>query len=260
DANAALEILLEFTEPTVVAVKHANPCGVASAADIGTAFNLCYEADPVSIYGGIVAINRTIDAVCAEIIKPVYLDILMAPSFTPEALEILAGKSMIVLELGELPAKGSRSELQVRSIIGGLLLQERDTYPDDPATWSLQSQRAPSPKQLEDLLFAWKVVKHMRSNAIVVVKDKVTWGLGIGQVNRVDSTRIALQQAGGKSDGAVLASDGFFPFDDNISEAGKHGISCLVEPGGSIRDEECIATANSLDLVLLFTHIRHFKH
>ncbi|MCL2548844.1 MAG: bifunctional phosphoribosylaminoimidazolecarboxamide formyltransferase/IMP cyclohydrolase, partial [Symbiobacteriaceae bacterium] len=237
------------------------PCAAASASSIARAFAHCYAADPVSIYGGVVALNRPLDRETAEIIKPLFLDMILAPSISEEVMELLVAKrNTIILSLGDQQNWSRQSSLSLRSILGGYLVQSPDAVVDETLGWKTVSQVALSAEALEDALFAWRVVKHMRSNAIVVCKDRLTLGLGQGQVNRVEASRQALAQAGDAAKGAVLASDGFFPFDDSLWEAGSYGITTIIEPGGSIRDEHCIKAANELGVSLVFTGIRHFKH
>ena len=261
DGNAALELMLEFTKTVAIAVKHAAPCGVALGDTPAEAFQRCYDADPVSIYGGIIAINCEIDAATAELLKPIFLEVVLAPSFSPEALAILSGKTNLrLLELGPVETWDRSGEVQLRSIRGGFLMQSPDTLDSDDTAWKVVSAKETTPQQLEDLLFAWTVVKHVRSNAIVVAKNGQTLGIGGGQVNRVDAARFALNHAGEQVQGAVLASDAYLPFDDSIMEAGSKGIAAIIQPGGSIRDEDCIKAADSLGIAMVFTGMRHFKH
>ncbi len=261
DANAALCIVREFDEPLCVGLKHMNPCGAAIGKDVADAWNKTYEADKVSIYGGIVATNRTITAEVAEAMKPIFLEIVMAPDYTEEALEILKSKKNLRVMKVNM-TKSDKPEMKYVSVNGGLLAQD-----DDIETLKIENHMCvtdvkPTEKQLEDMNFGWRIVKHVKSNAIVVVKDGVTMGVGAGQMNRVGSAEIALKEAkanGGTSD-LILASDGFLPFGDTVAMAVEYGVTAIVQPGGSIRDEESIAKANEKGITMLFTGMRHFKH
>lgn len=261
DANAALAIVKEFTQPAVVAVKHTNPCGVGVGDTVLDAYRKAYEADPVSIFGGIVAANRVIDGETAQLLKDVFLEIIMAPDFAPEALEILTTKKNLrLLKLGEWE-KSSRPEPRYTSVEGGLLVQDSDVKEISSADeLTVVTDRKPTDDELKQMLFGWKVVKHVKSNAIVLAKDNQTIGVGAGQMNRVGSARIAIEQAGERSKGAVLASDAFFPMPDTVEEAAKAGITAIIQPGGSIRDEDSIAEANKHGIAMVFTGVRHFKH
>ncbi|MCG0239300.1 MAG: bifunctional phosphoribosylaminoimidazolecarboxamide formyltransferase/IMP cyclohydrolase [Firmicutes bacterium] len=260
DAHAALELVREFTEPAAVAVKHTNPCGVAVAPTIAEAYRRARDADPVSIFGGIVALNRPCDGETAQELRKTFLEIVIAPSFTDEALAILTKKKDLrLLAVGDLSAPGPAG-YDVKRVAGGYLIQEWDVPAEDPARWRTVTEKGVDPALLADLLFAWKVVKHVKSNAIVVAKGGRTLGIGAGQMNRVDAARYALARAGAEARGAVLASDAFFPFPDVVEAAGAAGIAAIVQPGGSIRDEESIRKANELGVAMLFTGIRHFKH
>ncbi|MBO8171702.1 MAG: bifunctional phosphoribosylaminoimidazolecarboxamide formyltransferase/IMP cyclohydrolase [Bacillaceae bacterium] len=260
DANAALSIVKEFTEPAVVAVKHTNPCGVGIGTTIKEAYEKAYEADPVSIFGGIVAANRPIDKDTALLLKEIFLEIIMAPSFTDEALEVLQSKKNLrLLELGEWETR-VEPEPRYTSVEGGLLVQDTDIKQISEADLEVVTERKPTEDEMKQLLFAWKVVKHVKSNAIVLAKDNQTLGVGAGQMNRVGAARIAIEQAGDRSRGAVLASDAFFPMPDTVEEAGKAGITAIIQPGGSIRDEDSIKEANKHGIAMVFTGVRHFKH
>lgn len=266
DAHAALSIVQEFSEPTAVAVKHTNPCGVGIGVDIESAFERAYSADPVSIFGGIVALNRPVTAKLAMALAEIFLEIVLAPEFTPEAFEILSKKKNLRLLTVEAQA-GSMSQdptgysdLALLGVGGGLLLQDRDRKPVDVASLQVVTERAPSEEEMQQLLFAWRIVKHVKSNAIVVATDNQTLGVGAGQMNRVGSATIALEQAGPRAQGAVLSSDAFFPMGDTVELAAKHGITAIIQPGGSVRDEESIAACNQAGIAMLFTGTRHFKH
>lgn len=261
DANAALNIVREFSEPFAVGLKHMNPCGAAIGADIVEAWTKAYEADKVSIFGGIVAVNREVTKEVAELMKPIFLEIIMAPSFTPEALEVLCTKKnlrLLEVDMGEL----SKPQTQYVSVNGGLLVQQLDTETKEVVADMCVTDRKPTAKELEDMNFGWRIVKHVKSNAIVAVKDGHTVGVGAGQMNRVGSAEIALKQAkaAGFTSDLVLASDGFFPFDDTVTLAEQYGVTALVQPGGSVRDEDSVKRANEFGMTMLVTGMRHFKH
>ncbi|MCW9133537.1 bifunctional phosphoribosylaminoimidazolecarboxamide formyltransferase/inosine monophosphate cyclohydrolase [Bacillus cereus] len=259
DADAALSIVKEFTEPAVVAVKHMNPCGVGVGADIHEAYTRAYEADPVSIFGGIIAANREIDKATAEKLHEIFLEIVIAPSFSQEALEVLQSKKNLRLLTVNIE-KATTASKKLTSVQGGLLVQEEDTLSLDESTISIPTKREPSEQEWKDLKLAWKVVKHVKSNAIVLAKDDMTIGVGAGQMNRVGSAKIAITQAGEKAQGSALASDAFFPMPDTVEEAAKAGITAIIQPGGSIRDEDSIKMADEYGIAMVFTGVRHFKH
>lgn len=261
DANAALNIVREFDEPFCVALKHMNPCGAAIGATIEEAWSAAYEADKVSIYGGIVAVNRPLTAEVALGMKPIFLEIVMAPEFTPEALEILSTKKNLRLLKVDM-TKTDNTINQYISVNGGLLVQQLDTVTKEVTADMCVTETKPTEAQIVDMNFGWRVVKHVKSNAIAVVKDGHTLGVGAGQMNRVGSAEIALKQAqaAGFTEGLVLASDGFLPFDDTVAFAAQYGVTAIVQPGGSIRDEDSIRKANELGITMLFTGMRHFKH
>lgn len=259
DANAALQIVKEFTEPAAVAVKHMNPCGVGTGDTVFTAFQKAFDADPVSIFGGIIAFNREVDAETASKLHEIFLEIIIAPSFSEEALTILnAKKNLRLLTISFTEA--AVQEPLLTSIEGGLLVQEADLYNLDNAKITIPTKREPTDAEWEALKLGWKVVKHVKSNAIVVAKDDMTIGIGAGQMNRVGAANIALEQAGEKAKGATLASDAFFPMDDTVEAAAKAGITAIIQPGGSIRDEDSIKKADEYGIAMVFTGIRHFKH
>lgn len=261
DANAALQIVREFSEPFCVGLKHMNPCGAGVGENIAEAWKRAYEADKVSIYGGIVAMNRPLTGEVAQMMKPIFLEIVMAPSFEPEALEVFASKKN--LRLLEVKMDGVKApQKQYVGVTGGLLVQDADMECLDITGQMCVTERKPSESELKDMNFGWKIVKHVKSNAIVVVKDGMTLGVGAGQMNRVGSAEIALEQAkaAGVTEGLVLASDGFLPFDDTVELASKYGVVAIVQPGGSIRDEDAIKKANEKGIAMLFTGMRHFKH
>lgn len=260
DANAALEIVLEFgKQPAAVAVKHMNPCGVGIGETLDAAFQKAYDADPVSIFGGIVALNKEVDAKTANLLKEIFLEIVIAPSFTKEALEILTVKKNI--RLLETPMEiNQKDSKKVVSVIGGLLVQDRDNGSISAEDVEVVTDRQPTEAELNELLFAWKVVKHVKSNAIVVAKEDQTLGVGAGQMNRVGAAKIAFEQAGDKAIGAVMASDAFFPMPDTVEEAAKAGIKAIIQPGGSKRDQDSIDACNQYGITMAFTGMRHFKH
>jgi phosphoribosylaminoimidazolecarboxamide formyltransferase/IMP cyclohydrolase len=260
DADAALAIVREFNQPAVVAVKHMNPCGVGVGDQIEEAFNKAYSADPVSIFGGIIAANGVVDKGTALKMSEIFLEIVMAPDFTQEALDILTQKKNIrLLKMGEIKAF-TKPHPRYQTVAGGLLVQDQDIKEIDQEDLRVVTERVPSAEELEQLLFAWKVVKHVKSNAIVLAKDQQTIGVGAGQMNRVGAAKIAIEQAGENSKGAVLASDAFFPMPDTIEAAAKAGVKAIIQPGGSIKDEDSIAEANKHGIAMVFTGVRHFKH
>lgn len=259
DASATLQILKEFHgQPAVVAVKHMNPCGVGVAEDITTAWNKAYEADPVSIFGGIVAFNEEVDMSVAEPMSKMFLEIILAPSFTEEAFELLSKKKNIRLMTFDL--EGNDSQEKCVSVVGGLLVQEEDKPLSSLEDLKTVTIKEPTEQEKLDCLFGEKIVKHVKSNAIVVVKDGQTLGVGAGQMNRVGAALIALEQAGEKAKGATLASDAFFPMNDTVELASKYGISCIIQPGGSIKDQDSIDMANEKNIAMVTTGTRHFKH
>ena len=268
DANATLNIAREFDEPFCVGVKHMNPCGSATGKTIAEAWKKAYEADKTSIFGGIVAANREIDLETAQMLKPIFLEIVMAPSFAPDALELLCTKKNLRVLKVDM-TKDNVVRKQYVSMNGGMLVQDRDINTKPVSADQCVTEAKPTAGQLEDLEFAWKIVKHVKSNAIVVAKNGMTYGVGAGQMNRIGSAEISLKQAQntlkeeGKdimNEGLVLASDGFFPFNDCVALAAEYGIKAIVQPGGSIRDEDSVKLANEKGITMLFTGERHFKH
>lgn len=261
DTNGALDLLREFTEPTVVAVKHANPCGVGSAATVYEAYRKAYEADPVSVFGGIIVTNRELDEATAEEINKIFIEIVVAPSYSDEALEILKKKKNIrLLRLPDIASPLPEGVWDMKKVVGGLLVQEIDRVLLPGEEPKVVTKRKPTEKEMEDLLFAWKVVKHAKSNGIAIAKDKQSLGVGPGQVNRIWACQQAIEHAGGAVAGAVLASDAFFPFEDCVQEAAKAGITAIIQPGGSIRDEDSIKACDEAGIAMVFTNMRHFKH
>jgi phosphoribosylaminoimidazolecarboxamide formyltransferase/IMP cyclohydrolase len=254
----------QFDTPACVVVKHANPCGVATAADIAAAYEAAHRTDPTSAYGGIIAFNRPLDAdTAARIVGRQFLEVLVAPQVSPEARAVLATKPGIrVLELGELTREAG-PEHEYRSVTGGLLAQTRDEGRIERADLKVVSRRAPTDAELDDLLFAWQVCKFVKSNAIVYARDRATLGIGAGQTSRVYSSRIAAIKAADENlgiQGAVMASDAFFPFRDGLDVAAEHGITAVIQPGGSLRDAEVIAAADERGMAMVFTGMRHFRH
>src|SRR4249919_1111195 len=263
DADAALECVKVFDAPACVIVKHANPCGVAVAADLLTAYDRAYAVDPTSAFGGIIAFNRPLDATtAAEILKRQFVEVVLAPSIAADALPLFAKKSNVrVLAVGELG--GAQAGLEYKRIAGGLLVQDADTDALTAGDLKIVSQRTPTPAETSDLLFAWKVAMFVKSNAIVYARDLQTVGIGAGQMSRVVSAKIAglkAEEAGLAVPGSVMASDAFFPFRDGIDAAAKAGIVAVIQPGGSMRDEEVIAAADEHGMAMVFTGRRHFRH
>ncbi|NMA95418.1 MAG: bifunctional phosphoribosylaminoimidazolecarboxamide formyltransferase/IMP cyclohydrolase [Clostridiales bacterium] len=262
DTNGALDLLKEFNDPTIVAVKHANPCGVASSDNVLDAYKKAYESDPVSIFGGIIACNRQIDEDTAIEIDKIFIEIVVAPSYTKGALDVLSRKKNIrILELSDIAIQVEESTWDFKRVYGGLLLQKWNTklFNEDD-DFKVVTKREPTKEELEDLLFAWKVVKHTKSNAITVAKGKKTLGNGPGQVNRIWAAESAIERSGKEVDGAVLASDAFFPFSDVVKAAAEAGITAIIQPGGSIRDKDSIELCDKNDIAMIFTSMRHFKH
>lgn len=261
DTNGALELLREFDTTAVVAVKHGNPCGVGVADDVAEAYRLAYEADPVSVFGGIVVTNATVDAATAEQMSRIFLEIVVAPAYTDAALEILTRKKNLrVLQLDTTHRAYPAGERVLRKVSGGLLVQDIDDALLPEGELKVVTDRAPTEKQMQDLLLAWKIVKHTKSNGIAIARDNQSLGIGPGQVNRIWSTQMAIERSGEKVRGAALASDAFFPFDDCVKAAAQAGIACIIQPGGSVRDEDSIRACNEAGIAMVFTGMRHFKH
>ncbi len=261
DTNGAIELLKEFDEPTVVAVKHANPCGVASAETIYDAYIKTYEADPVSIYGGIIAANREIDSKTAEEINKIFVEIVIAPSFTEEALQILTQKKNIrILKLDNISAKLPAGTYDMKKVAGGLLVQSYNNELVNTDELKCVTETQVPPELMEDLIFAMKVVKHTKSNGIAMAKGKQSIGIGPGQLNRIMAAKIAAEYAGERAKGGVMASDAFFPFPDCVEAAAAAGIKAIIQPGGAGRDQESIDACNKYGIAMVFTGMRHFKH
>lgn len=259
DTNGAVELLKEFSEPTIVASKHANPCGVASADNIYDAYIKAYSSDPVSIFGGIVAANRVIDkATAAEMVK-IFLEIIIAPGFTDEAVEILKSKANLrLLVMEELAKPNPSGTMDFKKCYGGLIMQDCDLSNEEGM--QQVTEKAPTAEQKKSMIFAMKVVKHCKSNAIVIAKDNATLGIGVGQTNRIWATKQAAEHCINGATDAVLASDAFFPFDDCVTAASENGITAIIQPGGSKRDEDSIKACNEKGIAMVFTGVRHFKH
>ncbi len=260
DLNAAWELLKEFEEPTAIAVKHTNPCGVGSADNLSEAYRKAHDSDPVSIFGGIVTLNREVDAETAQMMSKIFLEVIAAPSFSGEALEILSRKKDVrLLEIAFDP-ESQRRGLDFKKVSGGLLLQDDLTEKYNPVKWRGVTGRKPTEQEEKDLLFALKVVKHVKSNAIVIAKRQQTLGIGAGQMSRVGAVKIAVEQAGEKIKGSVMASDAFFPFKDGVEAAAVEGVTAVIQPGGSNRDEEVIEACEKYNIAMMFTGKRYFKH
>lgn len=259
DLEAARRIIAEFTDsPAATIIKHTNPCGTAEATNIFDAYQKAFNADSTSAFGGIVALNRPLDAATAMELTKTFLECVVVPGCDAAAQEILTKKGNVRLLI--LPDLLTGPKETVKAIAGGFLVQSTDDIIADPTQWQVVTERQPTPQELGELLFAWKVCKHVKSNAIVITSDRTTLGIGAGQMNRVGSTKIAIAQAGEKAQGAFLASDGFFPFDDTIRAAAAAGITAIVQPGGSLRDKDSIKAANELGLLMVVTGVRHFLH
>lgn len=259
DSNGALKILKEFQNPTVVAVKHANPCGIGSGANISEAYKKAYESDKSSIFGGIIAANREIDEEIAEEINKIFIEVVLAPSFSEKAVEILTSKKNIRLIQIEDITNTDYPEWDLKKTLGGILIQESDNILLHEEV-KIVTDRHPTEEEMEDLFFAWKSAKHINSNGVVIAKNGATIGIGLGEVNRYWAVENAIKRAGENIEGAVIASDGFFPFSDSIKLLGESGIKAIIQPGGSIKDPEVIQEANKHGIAMIFTNIRHFKH
>ena len=258
DLDSALELVKEFDEPAIAIIKHTSPCGVACGKDIFDAFEQAYSSDPLSAFGGIVGSNRKIDLTTAKRMSEYHFDAIIAPDFEGGALEILKKRNVLILmKTGKLNPSHIK-HFDITSVIGGLMVQEHDSCPVKDAIIVTEVQ--PSPKQMDSMMFAWKVVKHVKSNAIVLVKGKRTLGIGMGQTSRVDSVKIAIRKAGDETKGSIMASDGFFPFRDSIDEAAKAGVVAIIQPGGSVKDKEVISAANEHGIAMVFTGMRCFRH
>ncbi|HET6406235.1 MAG TPA: bifunctional phosphoribosylaminoimidazolecarboxamide formyltransferase/IMP cyclohydrolase [Candidatus Thermoplasmatota archaeon] len=261
DADTALEAVKDFDRPSCVIIKHATPCGMASAATASDAFRLAFACDTYSPFGGVIAFNREVDEETAEAIGDLFLEVIVAPSFSAAALErLMRKKNLRLVEVRGLQTRGRWGGLQYRSVVGGLVVQERDILEPNIKNWKVVTRREPTSMELRSMLFAFKAVRHVRSNSVVFVKEEHTVAIGGGQTARVDATRIAVQKGGDRIRGSVMASDAFFPFRDGVDEAAAAGVAAIVQPGGSIRDDEVIKSADEHGLAMVFTGQRCFRH
>lgn len=260
DMDSAWGLATEFDEPACAIIKHNNPCGCAIGSDLADAYQKAYESDTVSAFGGIVAVNQMLDKATAEKIAQIFIEVVIAPGYDQEALDILTKKADIrLIDSGGVTEKSYYSH-DIRRVDGGVLIQDFDNIEEPAANWRVVSEAQPTEAQWKDMVFGWKVAKHVKSNAIIYVKDQATVGVGAGQMSRVDSTWLGARKGGEKVKGAVVASDAFFPFRDGLDAAVEAGAACIVEPGGSVRDDEVIAAANEHGIPLVFTGKRHFRH
>jgi len=263
DADAAWGAVTDFAAPTVAIIKHTNPCGLASYDDIAEAYRRAFSGDPVAAFGGIVASNRTVTLAMAKEIKPVFYEIVIAPEYEPEALKLLQTKKDLRILVAKLPlgyGKALPGYLDFRRVKGGFLVQDSDSLPEGKVELKTVTKRKPTADEIKDLLFAWRAVKHIKSNAIGLAKDKTLLGMGAGQPSRIISAQIAIEKAGDKVKGSVLASDAMFPFPDVVEAAAKVGVTAIIQPGGSIRDEDSIKAADAHNMAMVFTGVRHFRH
>jgi len=266
DADAALQLVMEFDDPVCVAIKHTNPCGVATGTDARDCFEKARRCDPVSIFGGIVGFNREVDLAAAEAMKDVFLEIVLAPSFTPEALAVFGGtKKLQAIRLLEVDSRrtGGDDAHDMKRVLGGLLVQTRDLEPSVASQCKIATERQPTAAELRALDFAWKVCKHAKSNTIVFAHEDHVVGVGAGQMSRVDSARLAVARArehGLVLEGSVVASDAFFPFRDGLDVVAQAGAVAVIQPGGSLRDSEVVAAADEHGMAMVMTGVRHFRH
>jgi phosphoribosylaminoimidazolecarboxamide formyltransferase/IMP cyclohydrolase len=258
DLHAAWELASEWTEPAVAIIKHTNPCGAATAGTLVQAYTRARETDPVSAYGGILGTNRPLDAVTAREIASNFFEAIVAPGYAAEALTILRDKKN--LRLLELSQENGRGGYEMRRVSGGMLVQDRDDVDLSPASLKVVTSRVPADAEMQSLRFAWRVAKHVKSNAVVLATAQATVGIGAGQMSRVDSVRLARMKANLPTQGTALASDAFFPFRDGVDAAAEAGITAIIQPGGSVRDAEVIAAADEHGIAMIFTGIRHFRH
>lgn len=260
DLHAAWDLILEFPRPACCVIKHTNPCGAAEAETLREAYVEAFQADPVSAYGSVIGFNRKVDRETALELSRLFVEAVVAPGYEPDACQVLEGKKNLrLLAIEAAEEKTGTFEYQIRSVSGGILLQDADRSLFGPES-RVATRRQPSDEERRNLDFAWRVAKHVKSNAIVLARAGCTLGVGAGQMSRVDSVRISIQKAAASSKGAVLASDAFFPFRDGVDEAGKAGVTAIVQPGGSLRDEEVIEAANEYGMAMILTGLRHFKH
>ena len=263
DADAAWGVVTDFSAPTVAIIKHTNPCGLASHEDIAEAYRRAFSGDTVAAFGGIVASNRAVTLAMAAEMKPVFYEIVIAPDYEPEALELLKKKKDLRILVAELPPGYGKAEsgyLDFRRVKGGFLIQSSDSLPEDSVNLKTVTRRKPTPAEIKALLFAWRAVKHIKSNAIVLAKGKTLLGMGAGQPSRIVSAKVAIEKAGDKVSGSVLASDAMFPFPDVVEAAAAAKVTAIIQPGGSIRDEDSIKAADRYNMAMVFTGERHFRH
>ena len=263
DADAAWGAATDFAAPAVSVIKHTNPCGLASHEDIAEAYRRAFSGDPVAAFGGIVAANRTVTLAMAKEVRPVFYEIIIAPDYEAEALDLLKQKKDLRILVAEMPPGYGKAEsgyLDFRRVKGGFLVQNSDSLPEDSVNLKTVTLREPTPAEVKDLLFAWRAVKHVKSNAIILAKDKTLVGMGAGQPSRIISAHIAREKAGDKTRGSVLASDAMFPFHDVVEAAAAGGVTAIIQPGGSIRDDDSIKAANEHNIAMVFTGVRHFRH
>ena len=263
DADAAWGVVTDFSAPTVTIIKHTNPCGLASHEDIAEAYRRALSGDPVAAFGGIVAVNRAVDLAAAKEISQTFYEIVIAPEYQAEALEILKRRKDLRILVAELPpgyGGAPAGYLDFRRVKGGFLVQNSDSLPEGSVNLKTVTRRKPTPAEIKALLFAWRAVKHIKSNAIVLAKDKTLLGMGAGQPSRIVSAQIAIEKAGDKAAGSVLASDAMFPFPDVVEAAAKAGVTAIIQPGGSIRDDDSIKAADGHNMAMVFTGERHFRH
>ena len=263
DADAAWGVVTDFSAPTVAIIKHTNPCGLASCEDIAEAYRRALSGDPVAAFGGIVASNRTIDLATAEEMSKTFYEVVVAPGYEAKALEVLKRREQLRILVADLPPAHSAAEtgyFDFRRVKGGFLVQIPDSLPEDSVSLQTVTRREPTPDERKNLLFAWRAVKHVKSNAIVIAKNMTLLGMGAGQPSRVVSVELALQRAGNRAEGSALASDAMFPFADSVEMAVRGGVTAIIQPGGSLRDEEAIKVANEYNVAMVFTGMRHFKH
>jgi phosphoribosylaminoimidazolecarboxamide formyltransferase/IMP cyclohydrolase len=260
DLDSALSVVSDFAEPTITIIKHNNPCGLASHEDLTEAYRRALAGDPVAAFGGVVASNRIIDLATAQEISETFYNCILAPEYEPEALALLKRKRdlriLVQEDLGEVLGKA----IDFRRVKGGFLAQTLDSITEKELSPQIQTQRQPTSEEWRDLLFAWRAVRHIKSNGIVIAKDKALLGMGAGQPSRVASVEIALKIAEEQAQGSILASDAFFPFADGVEVAAKGGVTAIIQPGGSVRDEEVIKVANQHNMAMVFTRVRHFRH
>ncbi|MEK6777409.1 MAG: bifunctional phosphoribosylaminoimidazolecarboxamide formyltransferase/IMP cyclohydrolase [bacterium] len=260
DANSALELAMEFEEPIAVIIKHNNPCGVATSSELREAYVLAREADPVSAFGGVVAFNRSVDEETAKEIVSTFVEVVIAPGYNPGVLSIFSTKENIRILEVEIWGRDHAADMDLKKVVGGLIYQDRDLGSVDIRNMEIVTKRRPAEEEIKAMSFAWKVAKHVKSNAIILARPNRTVGVGAGQMSRVDSTRLAIAKAESSTQGCALASDAFFPFRDGIDEAAKSGATAIVQPGGSVKDDEVIAAANEYNMTMVFTRMRHFRH